>query len=1001
MPIIRDSKDQPHDIAKLKGNFAEWRIKKGDVGPAGTDQDLRSILTAIFGQRELIISQLIVEGFCNEDYELDLLGIVTKSSLKFKNCHLKKLQLADASLRSLYVIGGKISEIEGTRLKLSGSFDMSPDGDRSEVRPELPTTCIDYLELSGAEIGGNLDLENVTITGKKGGDTSSDKIKRFSENKPRALRADGIKVRGNLLFGGVKAKGELRINGCEIGRNVDLQRTRLTNEDGYAVSIAGGEIKGDLSFRLFPKDPPETASPQEKRKTSEVKGAIRLSNSKIVGRVYLSDLDVTVVTSGRRPDFGWLLYGVEAEGVEIGATLHTERLTLNAPLNLEDAVLKGGWIGKCMKLRTGAAPALIATGLEVAGLVKLEALDTNSFISCVRAEFRGGLVLKGIDFSPNLRARNLKAPAREDISDTSGEEIGDPYLALNNWRRLECGLNLDRATILGSFELDAIVTRWEGKLKSEERHTDKRAKSLDKCKQEWQGVYTWLCLDGATLPEIDKTAIASFNEFDFVDLINCDYKSVITRHSHLARRVTNSSLADQEFDHWRRFAKYIKPLPGVSSFLKQKRDKLIHLWNAPQPDLPRPFLDKPSVETWLKILDSEYAPLAWRSDRTLHSGLDLRPRWAQGFGILPLSAVTLLNGLLVLGSKFPKTLLFIAAFFLLTVWNDESRTLGAIFLVVLLTGLIVLALDVTLSPNSEPDSGSQSSNQTKKAGLFRRSMAWFTGIGRGTSFTSNTDYLLRHDYRCSPQRGDGVESKILKVPVFHPQPYLKLARTMRDAGFDRDAAEVIIAMEWRRIWYGDLSAGQKALQFLKGWFLEFGFNRMRPVKWQFIVILVSALVFQFGYYEGAIVPSKSNEGDAPQTTSFHCSKPMPGGAIACSSDVSKTPDAMPDFDETHADARAYVSFNALLFAAETVLPLTDFGQRKNWIVEPVAGYQQDVQDQRLTPSQALQDAFSGHNIWETVSYHFLAFFALLVTAFGSLMTTLFVAGILGVITPKY
>jgi len=206
-------------------------------------------------------------------------------------------------------------------------------------------------------------------------------------------------------------------------------------------------------------------------------------------------------------------------------------------------------------------------------------------------------------------------------------------------------------------------------------------------------------------------------------------------------------------------------------------------------------------------------------------------------------------------------------------------------------------------------------------------------------------------------------------------------------------------MEWRRTWYGGLSLGQKALQFVKGWFLEFGFNRMRPIKYQLVVIVASTLVFQLGYFEGAIVPAKSNEGDAPQTELMRCPATISGKALVCRLEEAKTPNATPKADPTHSDARGYVRFNALLFAAETILPLTDFGQRKNWIVEPVAGDQQEIQDMK-SPMKWYY-AFSRHNLRKTFYFHLIALWALLVTAFGSLMTTLFVAGILGVITPKY
>src|SRR5262249_1862061 len=159
--------------------------------------------------------------------ELDLEGLNIGFLLQFKNCDFKdKINLSDATIIGFDMVGGTATEILADRLFAKGAL-------------RLHAPKLSKFRLCGAEIRGNLDMRGCSLEGIR--DTKG-------ESSP-PLFADGLIVRGSVLLSdGFNAKGEIRLNGCDIYRNLDCSGASLSNPGGYSLSAAGAHIKGSAYF---------------------------------------------------------------------------------------------------------------------------------------------------------------------------------------------------------------------------------------------------------------------------------------------------------------------------------------------------------------------------------------------------------------------------------------------------------------------------------------------------------------------------------------------------------------------------------------------------------------------------------------------------------------------------------------------------------------------------------------------------------------------------------
>jgi hypothetical protein len=192
---------------------------------------------------------------------------------------------------------------------------------------------------------------------------------------------------------------------------------------------------------------------------------------------------------------------------------------------------------------------------------------------------------------------------------------------------------------------------------------------------------------------------------------------------------------------------------------------------------------------------------------------------------------------------------------------------------------------------------------------------------------------------------------------FQPQPYIQLAKTIRAAGYESAARKVLTRLERNRTRYSDIGPIRRSWRWLTDAVLRYGYSPFRPVAYLLIWAAVSALVFQKAYEDNLFVPGKDNE------------------ISSAASPATVSP---------------RVGFDALVYAVDTLVPIVDLNQKKNWIVSS-AGAQNRPPGERQGWCDAIEDVWRTRPGWNAGS---LLIFN---TFFGWLLTTLFAAGVTGLL----
>jgi hypothetical protein len=148
------------------------------------------------------------------------------------------------------------------------------------------------------------------------------------------------------------------------------------------------------------------------------------------------------------------------------------------------------------------------------------------------------------------------------------------------------------------------------------------------------------------------------------------------------------------------------------------------------------------------------------------------------------------------------------------------------------------------------------------------------------------------------------------IERFSPQPYLQLAKIVRQSGYEDAAKRILVRLEDNKTVYGDVDLLNFLGRIVTGLVLQYGFAPFRPLRFLIFWLLLSTIVFEHAYYSHEIVPSPDNR--ATDSNSVHCS------------DRSQNP--------------LHVCFNAFEFTLETLVPVIDLNQKKSWTVEPLSTY---------------------------------------------------------------
>lgn len=209
------------------------------------------------------------------------------------------------------------------------------------------------------------------------------------------------------------------------------------------------------------------------------------------------------------------------------------------------------------------------------------------------------------------------------------------------------------------------------------------------------------------------------------------------------------------------------------------------------------------------------------------------------------------------------------------------------------------------------------------------------------------------------------------ITRFKPQPYLQLARTYRAAGYHSAARDVLVRLERNETRYSDISVFAILWRWLLDLTIQYGHALLRPIIILAIWIVVSATVFEIAFDHKKIVQLKENTASTPPVT----------GNSSGKSDSSKETAKVPEF-------------NSLIFAIDTLLPIVDLNQKKSWTVNPISKSGVHPPNESIGVVEAL------NLVWRQIPDWGGAALLIFNTFFGWLMTTLFVAGVSGLIRPK-
>jgi hypothetical protein len=203
------------------------------------------------------------------------------------------------------------------------------------------------------------------------------------------------------------------------------------------------------------------------------------------------------------------------------------------------------------------------------------------------------------------------------------------------------------------------------------------------------------------------------------------------------------------------------------------------------------------------------------------------------------------------------------------------------------------------------------------------------------------------------------------VRRFKPQPYVQLAKTFRAAAYEAAAKEVLVRLRRNETRYSDGGFFSRFWRYLLDIFLRYGHAPFRPVIFVLAWAVVSAVVFQIGYDNHQIVATADNLEKFAK----------PEGVAATAGNSESTP---------------RVAFNAIVYALDTLVPIVDLHQKKNWTVstaKPAA--------QHLDPRLSLGEEVG--RVWRASPLGVLDLLLIFNTFFGWLMTTLFAAGVTGLL----
>lgn len=237
--------------AFASGGEAAFVPPGATVPAAGLSEILATTQTTTAAARRMRISGALVTGV------LDLEGSDIPASLQFENCTFEAApNLVDARVLAFRCRGGTVPGLDAHGLSTAGDLQLS---DGCEVHGTLT--------LSGARIGGTLDLHDAVLVGA--GDLAMD--------------AAHARIEGQMYAPRLRADGEINLIGTRVQGMASFWSATLRSRTG--TCIQGERLEVGETFFL--------------KGTFSTDGAIVLTNARIGG-----GLDMAGATVGRGPRRG-------------------------------------------------------------------------------------------------------------------------------------------------------------------------------------------------------------------------------------------------------------------------------------------------------------------------------------------------------------------------------------------------------------------------------------------------------------------------------------------------------------------------------------------------------------------------------------------------------------------------------------------------------------------------------------------------------------------------
>ena len=199
---------------RITGSFIRWLL-------------LEVVVASPFAISALRLHNAVIAGV------LDFSGKALPIAISFDNCVFNDdIDFTDAAVRMIEVSSCTLGRILADRVTTQGTFRI-----RRSRTTNSSLSSIKHLRRCGATIGGNLDLRG-SLFGSLQADPAFP-----------CIWADGAKVAGNtLLTDGFTSRGEIRLNGACLNRNLDCSSAKMLNRRGFSISAAGAIISGSAYF---------------------------------------------------------------------------------------------------------------------------------------------------------------------------------------------------------------------------------------------------------------------------------------------------------------------------------------------------------------------------------------------------------------------------------------------------------------------------------------------------------------------------------------------------------------------------------------------------------------------------------------------------------------------------------------------------------------------------------------------------------------------------------